>query len=237
MTVEEWKDKIKGWETTSSKTFLLFPVLEKIISNPKNKKILDVGCGDGFGVRFFKEREAKAIGVDISEDSIKTCLEKDPEGKYLVRDVLNDLDIEGDNDYVLSLLVLLSFGKKEKIVKALKNMLDKLKKDGRLIISTEHPAFDNRNDNMDTMTRSSESEYSYAKSGSKVIYKHKTKDMSFVDFHWTIEDYSKCIFEAGLVIEKILEPKPILESKEINPELYTARVNFPPQIVFICKKK
>ena len=112
-----------------------------------------------------------------------------------------------------------------------------LNKGGKLIIATVHPAFDHINENMETLIRNPLEEYSYANSGLKIEYKDKSKSFSFVDFHWRIEDYSECIQEANLVIEKILEPLPIPESEKDNKKLYLARRKYPPYIIFICSKR
>ena len=236
LTIDEWKMIGEKWKTTSSKTAVLFPALQKIMPDLKEKRVLDAGCGDGFGVAWLRAQGAESIGVDISEKGIESCKQLDPQGKYAVMDV-RKLSFKEKFDYVLSLLVLLSFDKKTEMTTAIKKMGACLKEDGKMIIATVHPAFDTVNENMETMIRHSLAEYSYADSGMKIEYKHKSKNFSFVDFHWRIEDYSDCINKAGLVIEKIVEPLPIPESEKDSKELYSARRKYPPYMVFVCRKK
>lgn len=68
-----------------------------------------------------------------------------------------------------------------------------------------------------------------------MIYTHKTEGYTLRDFHWMIEDYVECIKKSGLVVEEIVEPMPVPESKERNPELYEMKVKFPQYLVFVCK--
>jgi len=236
MTIDQWKVMGEKWKTTSSKTAVLFPALEKLMPDLNGKKVLDAGCGDGFGVAWLRAQGADSIGIDISEKGIESCKQRDPQGKYLVMDVRN-VSFKEKFDYVLSLLVLLSFDNKPEISMAIKKMAACLKEDGKLIIATVHPAFDIVNDNMENLVRKSLGPYSYADSGLQIEYKHKNNDFSFIDFHWRMEDYSDCISEAGLVIEKIVEPLPIPESKKDSKELYSARRKYPPHILFVCRNK
>lgn len=45
-----------------------------VLPNKKRGKLLDVGCGDGFEIFFFKQKGWNVYGVDIDDESIKTGL-------------------------------------------------------------------------------------------------------------------------------------------------------------------
>jgi hypothetical protein len=111
-----------------------------------------------------------------------------------------------------------------------------LEKDGKLIISVVHPAFDIANDNMETMTRAPIGEYSYSKKGIPVVYKNNVKNFSVTDYHWMIEDYVDCIKKSNLVIEEIKEPLPVPKSEKTNPRLYLARIRSLPYIILVARK-
>ena len=236
MTIEEWKIIGEKWKTTSSKTAILFPALKTIMPHLEKKKVLDAGCGDGFGVIWCREQGADCVGIDISTKGIESCKHRDPKGKYVVMDI-RALSFKEKFDYILSLLVLLSFDNKADMTGAIKKMGACLQEEGKLIIATVHPAFDYVNDNMETLIRKPVGVYSYGDSGLKIEYKHKKDNYSFIDFHWKIEDYSDCISEAGLVIEKVVEPLPIPTSEKASKTLYEARRKYPPVIIFVCRKK
>lgn len=61
---------------------LLTPILLEI-TRPQGKRILDLGCGDGYYTRLLKAHGAKqVIGVDISPDLLAEARQADPQGGY-----------------------------------------------------------------------------------------------------------------------------------------------------------
>jgi len=52
-----------------------FGVIEKIVG--KNKKIVDLGCGDGFLMQTLSNNGNKCAGVEISHSGVQVCKEKD----------------------------------------------------------------------------------------------------------------------------------------------------------------
>ncbi len=54
---------------------------------PKTGKILDVGCGSGYGVRYLVEKGYSVIGVDISESMLKIAKETVPKAEFIEADM------------------------------------------------------------------------------------------------------------------------------------------------------
>ena len=234
MTQSEWLKIGSKWKTTESKIYVLFPALDSLMGKISYKSILDAGCGDGVFVRRCKEKGAKAIGIDISPNTIKACKLADPEGDYRVMDI-KTISLKEHFDYVLSSFVLLSFGKKSEITKAIKSMRKVLNKNGRLIIAVPHPAFTDE-DNSEHLSKSFPKGYSYSKKGTPILWTNKTnKNIHFTDFHWMIEDYVECINKAGLVIENILEPLPLPIMRKKDPKIYEIWQKYPSVFIFSCK--
>lgn len=127
MTEKEWLKIGSKGETSLSKKILLFPELDLVMGKIYGKNILDAGCGDGVFVRRCIEKGANTVGIDISEDTIKGCKEKDKKGNYFVGDI-KTISLNKKFDYVISSFVLLSFEKKKEIIKAMKNMSSHLGK-------------------------------------------------------------------------------------------------------------
>lgn len=58
----------------------------KLAENPKNPKILEIGCGDGRDAKKILERTNNYTGFDISEELIKLARQYVPNGKFEVAD-------------------------------------------------------------------------------------------------------------------------------------------------------
>lgn len=51
-------------------------VWEDIIKTKKIKSVIDVGCGDGYSLQWFKDHGLKAMGIEGDEHAVKRCEEK-----------------------------------------------------------------------------------------------------------------------------------------------------------------
>ena len=50
------------------------PIIKSMLPSLKNKKILDLGCGDGNMTEYFMKKGAKkVVGIDISKNMIDTA--------------------------------------------------------------------------------------------------------------------------------------------------------------------
>ncbi len=103
--------------------------------NPKNKKILDVGCGNGADLAYLNKLGANVYGLDFSEKSIEVC-------KLTSRRSKTNLNLtQADANYMPykdeSFDLVMSFGLLEhfkNFEKVLKEHCRVLKKDGILLI-------------------------------------------------------------------------------------------------------
>ncbi len=50
--------------------------LERFASELKGKKVLDVGCGPGIHLEWFRDHDIDALGIDLSDAFIQRCNEK-----------------------------------------------------------------------------------------------------------------------------------------------------------------
>ncbi len=99
-------------------------VRELLDITPKNKKIIDLGCGEGVLVEEYRKKGYDIIGVDYNFSS-----------NYVVKGDITSLKFrDGSFDIALSLDVLehLSFGQQEKAIAEIRRIL---KKSGKAIIS------------------------------------------------------------------------------------------------------
>lgn len=105
---------------------------------PEHPRVLDVGCGVGRHARALAARGYQVLGIDRSEDAIRTAREGAPDGaRFLVHD-MGDLDAL---DEVFDAVVCLwqSFGYAEEDPRdILAGMTRRLRPAGRLLLDVYH---------------------------------------------------------------------------------------------------
>jgi 2-polyprenyl-3-methyl-5-hydroxy-6-metoxy-1,4-benzoquinol methylase len=114
--------------------------LLKVLKNPKNKKILDLGCGTGkFGLKLARMSN-EVVGIDISQNSIDIA--NRTAEKYQIRTFKGIVDnfkktkYKNYFDYVLAVNMIHHTNDVDVILKNIKNCL---KKDGFFIVFEVNP--------------------------------------------------------------------------------------------------
>lgn len=123
----------------------LWPAIIDLADKIKDgDKILDVGCGSGKLLDALIEKNIKYIGVDPCESLLEHARNrykgennlKLDNIKFLNNDIMSLGDIpETEFDFVFSIAVLQHIPSKDLQIKALKQLKNKIKTDGRVILS------------------------------------------------------------------------------------------------------
>lgn len=93
-----------------------------LLKKPINK-ILDIGCGKGLMSKFFHEKRAKTIGIDIQEIS------EDSENFKFIKGDIRKEDFGKENDLIIASLILHVFNR-EDALKIINKMKDATSKEG-----------------------------------------------------------------------------------------------------------
>lgn len=222
-----------------SSEFIGIPAILKLLKNIKGKNILDLGCGPGFLIKTLYKRGARIFAVDNSKEIIKICKEKNiniNNLKCFVGDATN-LNFFSNNkfDVVIMHMVFLNIPSKNKIEKIFKEVSRVLKKSGVLIFSDLHPVVKMLGGAGTEKKITKLPGFSYFRDGSKYKANVLLGDYSrieFLDSHWKLETYSKFLNKNKMVIEEIIEPKPI----RLDPKKILKNYKIPEYIIFKCRK-
>lgn len=125
-----WEKRAVSWDEQTSQEHVEVKKIKKILSGLEFKSVLDVGCGNGRFVDYFKGK--KYTGFDISEKLIEICKEKYPNKEFVVRTVENFIPRKETLDLVFCYTVL-EHVKPENLQKA----VDSLKKAGKQLLLIE----------------------------------------------------------------------------------------------------
>jgi SAM-dependent methyltransferase len=234
---EWWVEFVRSGKNYYSE-YLNGPALKRMIGDVEKKKVLDVGCGEGYFSRYFAKAGAQVTGIDLSDDLIKAAAEDEerhPLGvKYFVADAANLNMLRSDSfDLAYCYMALLDI---RDYVGAISEASRVLKTGGRFVILMEHPCFtfvrvlngkvvsgwetrlreDGSNDYLYYWTADYLQRHSYT-----VEWKHDRLPSSFVTtgFHRPLSDYVNALSKHGLAITGLDEPQPLEEGVKFHPPM------------------
>src|SRR3989344_1619277 len=100
----EWDRAAAFWDAEAGEKGIwhqehdIDPVVLKVLGGVRNKRILEIGCGNGYFSRMLARRGAKVIGTDLSSKLIGFALMREKEKplgiRYLVRDAAHLRDLK-----------------------------------------------------------------------------------------------------------------------------------------------
>ncbi|MBR1988481.1 MAG: class I SAM-dependent methyltransferase [Clostridia bacterium] len=213
------------------------PTIKGMLPNLKGKKILDLGCGEGEMARFFIEKGAKkVVGIDVSQNMINEA--KKHEYKNLEFKILPMEEISSIDDKFDIVFSSLAFHYVEDYYKLMKDISSKLKKNGYLIFSQEHPLV--------TATIKTQDLPKYIeKDGKRYYYLSDYNDVGkrlidwnvegVVKYHRNFETIFSALKESNLRIEELLESKASEEAIKIVAKY--KNLNNRPFFLFVKAKK
>lgn len=195
--------------------------LLRMLGEVKGKKVLELGCGNGYWLNLLAKKGAVCVGIEKSKNQLDLIDRNNSKINYLLGDItqLNKLNLKNNSfDIILLEHVLLEINSLKKIQKIFSDSFSLLKNSGVIIISDLHPfAPSLKYKNIKT-----KSDYNYFSSGSvfQIISKRiDGKETVYQDFHWTLSDITGSLNKVNFLISEITEPTPSLKIVKKYPEL------------------
>lgn len=199
------------------------PVMYSLLGGVKGLRVLDAGCGPGSYTEWLIAHGATVLALDASPTMVKLARQRLGDAATVRQADLNEpLDfIEADSfDVVLCALVLDYVQDWEMLFADFRRILVEK---GRLVFSVHHPCF------LDLKV-GADIEDSY--------FATEQVEEDWLAFGLTIPAYrrplgamSSALWEAGFLIERLVEPQPTQECKRVYPRYYEELSKHP---VFLC---
>ena len=248
--VSFWNDKAEFWAQNIREGADVFrdlyslPAFLAFIGDIRGKKILDIGCGEGYNTRVFAQLGAQDIGIDLSKTMIRLAQEEENRNKLGIRYFnasWTDLSLfKNEFDVVVSTMALMDSPGYED---ALKEFYRVLKDDGNLFFSVCHPCFlspgyvtlkDINGISTHRIINSypKEGPWEFTWQLSKNADKSDSRSVISISYHRTLSTYINKLLKAGFILKKIEEPLPSEEACEKNPRLKSA-YNVAPPFLFV----
>ncbi len=238
---KEWNDAAESWVdfVRQGKDYfrdeLNTPGILRLIGNIKGQEVLDIACGEGYNTRILARKGAKVNGIDLSQELVehaKSQEEKDQLGiRYYVSDSA-DLSrfLAKRFKLVTCFMALMDIENYQGTISEIARVM---KDDGRFIFSIIHPCFD-------YIAKTGEIErrakyYGTRRQRVQWTMERLIRTFETTSFHRTLTDYSTALYNHGLIIRRLLEPKPTRNGSTKFPPLKQVHLR-PHSIIFEAVK-
>jgi SAM-dependent methyltransferase len=207
------------------------PAMLGMLGPVEGKRILDLGCGEGYNARILARRGAKVVGIDASKEMIELARateEEEPLGiEYHVADAARLPMLEDESfDIVCAFMSLMDIADLDG---ALREVNCVLKRGGRFLFSITHPCFERFRDGLGWEKDEKEQKLYYKIDN---YFDEGPKEFVFtlgcgkvtlpgrmINFHRTLTTYFRALYKAGLVVTRLEEPRPSPEALVRYPQL------------------
>lgn len=225
------------------------PTTFSLIGNVKEKKILDLACGEGHNTRLLAKKGATVAGVDFSARLIELAREKETKERlgitYYKSDAADMKDVPSNHfDLVVCFM---AFQDIENYEDALSEVARVLKENGMFIFSIPHPCFERvvkhgesivdwsfaeETDTADTKSLHLKIKqyFGIGKYETQWDMKRISKPFKTTSFHRTLTEYFQALHANKLLVSRLVEPRPTLRAVSKYPSL-KKRLKIPQSIV------
>lgn len=170
---------------------------------PPGRLTIDVGCGEGRVTRDLRELGHTVIGIDAAPSMIAAAREADPEGEYVEADAAA---LAFDNDLADLVVAFLSLMDMDDMAGAVREIGRVLESSGRFVGAVIHPVNSSgRFTSQDDDEARFRIESYLARRRYTDYLERDGYEMTFESMHFTLEDYSLALEDAGFLIEQVRE--------------------------------
>jgi SAM-dependent methyltransferase len=176
---------------------------DQVVPKP-GRRTLEIGCGEGRVARDLRQRGHHVTAVDSSSTLTRYASQADPEGNYLAADATALPFADGAFDIVVAYNSLIDV---EDMPAAVAEAARVLAPTGSLCVSVTHPVSDSGAFPGDDPDAPFVIEGTYlGKRRFEATFQRDGLRMTFRGWSYSLEDYSRALESAGLLVERLREP-------------------------------
>ena len=216
------------------------PAVFAVIGDVKDKRVLDLACGEGSNTRILAKIGAKVVGADFSSKMIELARQVEAtEGLGIDYHVSDAAELKeflgGQFDVVTCFMALMDI---ERYGEAISEVARVLKNSGRFIFSITHPCFEwgacvdgeqlaewiyeEGTENTPRENALYLEIKKYFHTGRCEVpwtMKRLVKPFKTTSFHRTLTDYFSSLSDSGFMVARLVEPKPTSRGASKYPSL------------------
>lgn len=208
-------------QTNDFRIYFIMPYTLQQLGDVADKKILDIGSGDGGYSRALAHKGANVTSIDCAADAINFAMKKaDEEGlkiKHFVRNS-NDLYDIGDSafDIVLCSMMLMDI---EDLDGTLQEIYRVIKPKGKVFISINHPCFKNKDIKWKLEDEAIKVIVADYFNPTEWVGEIKGINVPIVYRHRTLSEYIKAFTKSGFRLIDMNEPLPSEGQINLSPRI------------------
>ena len=198
-------------DTKFENAYIERPATLSLLPNVRGKKVLDAGCGPGLYSKWLVEQGAEVVALDVSPKMVELARKRLPAGVDVrLADLGKPLDFleEGSFDIVLAPLVLDCIEDWDSLFSEFHRILSS---DGLVVFSVCHPFTEFL---LRSKGRYFDTELVQAE------WKGFGPSVTMPSYRRPLDAMVNSLAGAGFTLERIVEPIPIPESKQIDIDMY-----------------
>ena len=240
-----WDENAEVWTQLAREGYDIYrnyvntPAFFSILPEVKNKKGLDIGCGEGYNTRLLAKKGALMTGIDISKIFIQKAIEEESSQPLNIQyNVASAVELPFENasfDFATAFMSLMDVPETDKVLKEAYRVL---KPGGFLQFSITHPCFFTKHRKLKRNWKGKAyaveiGEYFETVEGSidEWIFSGAPKHLSIglrkfkvPVFTRTLSQWLNLLAETGFILEKVNEPKADDETVQQHPKLQDTQV-------------
>ncbi len=234
---QKYTDHVRNPKDSVYHAYYEKPAMYALLPDLVGKDVISIGCGSGEDSNYLKKQGAKrSVGVDLTKELIDIAKESYLECEFQVMD-MERLDFPAESfDFAYSSLAIHYVEDWENVFSHIYKIL---KPNSYFLFSCGHPvrfAMDNYKLEMKKNEVTGERTFVGDYLAKRKIVDALGKNTANV---WTMPfgDISSAISSSGFLIEKIVEPRPLKELKEVDLSTYERLSKLPEFVIFKLIKK
>jgi len=199
-------------ETKPHNAYLERPATLSLLPDVKGRRVLDAGCGPGLYADLLVQLGAEVVAVDASPRMLEHARRRlGGRATIMQHDLREPLAFLGDGsvDLVLASLVMDYIMDWVPVFKEFRRVL---KSDGVLVFSVGHPA-------INFVLKEGLDDY-FGVHRMEMLWTGFGVEVVMPSFHRPIEAMVEPLYEAGFLVERMIEAKPTEDYRRADPEGY-----------------
>lgn len=188
------------------------PAVLSLLPDVGGKQVLDAGCGPGAYTQRLVERGAQVLGLDASPQMIEYSQQRVRQGaEFRVFDLTQPLDFlqDGSFDLIVSALTISYIADLNRLFAEFARVL---RPAGLFVFSTHHPTAD--------FQRHSDHSYFATVQVSDTWRSLGGAPVTVPFYRRPLTAITEALWQNGFVIERLIEPQPVPEFQQADPEGY-----------------